>query len=78
MKSRLYGLGFEQNKSTLKRRRTLLILITTLASLVLMIVGLTVKSAKLHRHYQANSVKPRAILSFHVLGLRAAAEKRLS
>jgi len=77
MKSRLYGLGFEQNKSTLKRRLTLLILIATLASLVLMLVGLTVKSANLHRRYQANSVETRAILSFHFLGLRAFADKRL-
>jgi hypothetical protein len=77
MKSRLYGLGFEQNKSSLKRRLTLLILIATLASLVLMLVGLTVKSANLHRRYQANSVKTRAVLSFHFLGLRAVADKRL-
>lgn len=77
MKSRLYGLGFEQNKSLLKRRLTLLILIATLASLVLMLVGLTVISADLHRRYQANSVKTRAILSFHFLGLRVAADKRL-
>jgi hypothetical protein len=75
MKSRLYG--FELNKSTLKRRLTLLILIATLASLVLMLLGLTVKSANLHRRYQANSVKTRAILSFHFLGLRAAPDKRL-
>jgi hypothetical protein len=77
MKSRLYGLGFEQNKSTLKRRLTLLILVATLASLVLMLVGLTLKCAYLHLRYQANSVKTRAVLSFHFLGLRAIADKRL-
>jgi hypothetical protein len=53
MKSRLYGLDFEQNKSTLKRRLTILILIATLASLVLMLVGLVLKSAALHLRYQA-------------------------
>jgi hypothetical protein len=78
MKRRLYGLGFEQNKSTLKRRLTILILIATVASLVLMLVGLTLKSAALPLRYQANSVKTRAVLSFHFLGLRAVVNKRLS
>jgi len=39
--------------------------------------GLALKSAVLHLRYQANSVKTRLILSFHFLGLRAAADKRL-
>mgnify|MGYP003627184051 CR=1 FL=1 len=56
MKIRLYGLGLKQNKITLKRRLTLIILIATLASLVIMSVGLTCKSTKLHRRYQSNSV----------------------
>jgi hypothetical protein len=75
-KSRLIGLGFEQNKSTLKRRLTILILIATLASLILMLTGLALKSGALHLRYQANSVETRSIQSFHFLGLRAAADKR--
>lgn len=49
----------------------------TLASLVLMLVGLALKSAALHLRYQANSLKTRTVLSFNFLGLRAAADKQL-
>jgi hypothetical protein len=70
MKSRLYGLGFEHNKSKLLRRLTLLILITTLACLVALLIGLTVVSAGLHRRYQANTTKNKRVLSFQFIGRR--------
>lgn len=77
MKSRLYGLGFEHNKSKLLRRLAVLILMTTLACLVAMLIGLTVFSAGLHRHYQANTVKNKRVLSFQYLGRRAVKDTRI-
>jgi cell division protein FtsB len=76
MKSRLYGLGFEQNNSKLQRRLAVLILITTLACLVALLIGLTVISAGLHRRYQANTAKKR-VLSYQFLGRRAVMNDRI-
>jgi len=75
MKSRQYGLGFEQNKTTQLRRLDILILLVTLANLVLMLLGLTLQSAGLQRRYQANTTTNRRVLSLHFLGLRGWAEK---
>jgi hypothetical protein len=61
MKRRLNGLGFEHNKSKLLRRLAVLILMTTLAWLVAMLIGLTVISAVLYRHYQAKTVKQKRL-----------------
>lgn len=72
MKNRLYGLGFEHNKSKILRRRTLLILIATLARLVVLLIEITTVSAGLHRRYQANIIKNRRVLSFQFIGWRVA------
>lgn len=77
MKSRQYGPGFEQNKSKITRRLSVLILLTTLANMVLTLTGIAVTLAKMHRDYQANSIKNKRIISFPFLGLRAIAERRL-
>ena len=77
MKSRLYGLGFEHNRSKLLSRLVVLILISTLACLVAMLIGLTVVSAGLHKHYQANTVKNKRVLSFQYLGRRVIKNGRI-
>lgn len=77
MKSQQYGLGFEQNKSQSIRRLSVLILLTTLASRVLILTGIAVTLAKKHRDYQANSIKNKRVISFQFLGLRAIADRRL-
>ena len=77
MKSRLYGLGFEHNKSKLQRRLVVLILIATLACFIALLIGLTVVSAGLHRRYQANTTTKKRILSFQFLGRRAVKDTRL-
>lgn len=77
MKSRQYGLGFEQNKSQSTRRLSVLILMTTLANMVLTLTGIAVTLAKKHRDYQANSIKNKRVISFQFLGLRAIADRRL-
>ena len=78
MKSRQYGLGFEQNKTLSRGRLSILILLSTLASLVLMMAGLIAQTAHWHRRYQANTTSHRPVLSLHFLGLRVIADKRFS
>jgi hypothetical protein len=77
IKSRLYGLGFEHNKSKLLRRLVVLILIATLACIIPLLISLTVISAGLHRRYQANTTTKKRILSFQFLGRRAVKYTRL-
>ncbi|NDW23280.1 IS4 family transposase [Alteromonas hispanica] len=72
MKSTKFGLGYEQNKSIKKQRLTILILLTTLASLVAILLGMVLVSSNIHRRFQANT-EIRSVLSFHYLGLRAIA-----
>lgn len=69
MKSTRFGLGFEQNKSTKLARITILVLLTTLASVVAILLGMTLVIAKKHRRFQANT-DTKQVLSFHSLGLR--------
>ena len=70
MKSTRFGLGFEQNKSIKLARLSILVLLTTLASLVAILLGMTLVIANKHRRFQANTETKR-VLSFHTLGLRA-------
>lgn len=77
MKSRQYGLGFEQNKTFQIHRMTILILLVTLTNLILILLGLTLQVAGYHRRYQANTIKSKRVLSLHYLGMRAWAEKKL-
>ncbi len=70
MKSTKFGLGYEQNKSVKKQRLTILILLTTLALLVAILLGMVLVSSNKHRRFQANTEK-RNVLSFYYLGLRA-------
>ena len=72
MKSTKFGLGYEQNKSVKKQRLTILVLLTTLASLVAILLGIILVSSNKHRRFQANT-ETRSVLSFHYLGLRAVA-----
>ena len=72
MKSTKFGLGFEQNKSVKKQRLTILALLTTLASLVAILLGMVLVSSNNNRRFQANT-ETRKVLSFHYLELRAVA-----
>lgn len=69
MKSTRFGLGITQNKSTKTARLTILVLLTTLASLVATLLGMLLTVANKHRRFQANTVTT-PVLSFHFLGLR--------
>lgn len=77
MKSRLFGLGFEHNKSKLLRRLAILILLTTLACLVAILMGLAAICAGLHLRYQANTVKKKRVLSYQYLGRRIVKDTRI-
>lgn len=66
MKSHQFGLGFEYSKSVKKDRLSVLIFISTLASLVAILTGLALIEAGQHKRLQANTLK-RRVLSFHTL-----------
>ncbi len=46
-----------------------------MASLVLILIGMAVVLT--NQQYQANTIKSRRVLSFHFIGLRAIADKKL-
>jgi len=69
MKSTRFGLGFEQSRSTKPLRLAILMLLTTLASVVAILLGMTLVTANKHRRFQANT-ETKQVLSFHTLGLR--------
>lgn len=75
MKSAQYGLGFEQNGSTKLHRISLLLLLSNLASLVLILLGVGLTIANQQRRFQANSYRDKRVLSFQTLGLRAMAKQ---
>ena len=70
MKSTRFGLGFEQNKSKKKSRLTILVLLTTLASVALILTGMVLFVSGKTGRFKANT-EARQTLSFHTLGLRA-------
>jgi len=73
MKSTQFGLGFEQNCTTKRSRLSNLLLLVTLASFALILLGVGVTVAKKHWQFQANTEREKRVLSFHTLGLRAIA-----
>lgn len=77
MKSVQFGLGFNQSGSIKQHRISVLLLLENLASLVLILMGVTVTVANKHRQFQANSCRDKRVLSFHSLGLRAIARRMI-
>jgi len=76
MKSKQYGLGFGQNKTFQLNRMKILVFLGSFANIILTIIGLIVFTKNEHKHYQANTVKKRRVLSFQTLGLRSIMSKR--
>lgn len=72
MKSHRFGQGFEYNQTRKTERLKVLILLTTLAHWLFMILGMSAKMNGSHRQYQANSVKHTNVLSLHFIGQRVA------
>jgi hypothetical protein len=77
MKSSAFGLGFEQSQSRLLRRLKILILLATLASLMLLLIDLSVIQSNTYMLYQANTTSKRRVLSFQFVARRAIHDKSL-
>ncbi len=75
MKSTQFGLGFEKNGSRKIHRISLLLLLSNLASLVLILLGVGLTITNQQHRFQANSYRHRRVLSFQTLGLRAMAKQ---
>lgn len=75
MKSTQFGLGFEQSGSLKLHRLSLLLLLSNLASLVLILLGVGLTITNQQRRFQANSYRDKRVLSFQTLGLRAMAKQ---
>lgn len=71
MKSSTFGLGFEQSQTKRLPRLRIIILLTTLASLLLLLIGLSVIHSKAHYRYQANTTRRKRVLSFQFVARRA-------
>jgi hypothetical protein len=75
MKSHRFGRGFEYNKTKDIKRLTILILLTTIAHWLLMILGMVATLENTHRRYQANSIKTYSVLSLVFIGYRVVVDK---
>ncbi len=74
MKSNRFGLGFEYNNTIKPTRLSVLVLLTTLASLVAILIGLATVVAGWQKRFQANTCD-RPVLSLHSLGIRALCQR---
>ena len=70
MKSTKFGLGFEQHYTTKIERASLLVLLSTLAIMVLVLLGKVIELAGLAYRFQCNSTRQRRVLSHFYLGKR--------
>jgi hypothetical protein len=76
MKSSTFGLGFEQSQIKALPRLKIIILLTTLASLLLLLIGLSLIHSKAHYRYQANTTRKKRVLSFQFIARRAIQDKK--
>lgn len=77
LKSTRFGLGLEWHQAYQRKRLQVLLLIATLALLVAWLMGKAIELTGQHRHYQANTVRNRTVLSTLFLGLCAIADPRV-
>lgn len=69
-KNQRIGLSLKESKSRTAHRLEILLLVVFLATHILWLIGVQATSAGLHKHYQANTVRNRAVLSMFNLGLQ--------
>ncbi len=67
-KDERWGLGFRFSRTKDIRRLRILIMLSVLAIWLLWIIGRAAEDKKFHRHFQANSIKNKRILSLVFLG----------
>lgn len=68
LKDERWGFGLALARSGSRQRREVLLLIATLATLLLWLIGLAAKAYGWMRHFQANTERRRAVLSIVFLG----------
>ncbi|MBC3767929.1 IS4 family transposase [Neptunicella marina] len=69
-KNQRIGLSLKESKSRTEQRLEILLLVVFLATHILWLIGIKATSVGLHKHYQANTIRDRAVLSMFNLGLQ--------
>ncbi len=69
-KSHRFGLGFEDVRTSSPERTSIILLLSSLAQLVSFTVGRAAEQQGLSKHFQANTVKTRRVISQVFLGMR--------
>jgi len=70
LKGKRYGFGLEESKTKMGDRRSILLLIGMLSSLVAWTIGAAAEKMGLHCQFQSNSIKNRRVISLVYLGCR--------
>ncbi|MGH8609224.1 MAG: IS4 family transposase [Gammaproteobacteria bacterium] len=78
VKSTRFGLSLELHRSYQVERLQILLLIATLALMVAWLMGKATELTGQHRHYQANTVRNRVVLSTIFVGLKVIDDLRLT
>ena len=78
LKSHRWGYGLQFARSRCPKRLATLLLVTTLATAATWLAGMAVKTKGWARHFQANTIKHRAVLSVFFLGRRILKSTRLA
>ena len=68
LKDTRWSMALVNSRASSAARREMLLLIATLATFMLWLIGLAAETVQWHRHFQANTVKHKRVLSFVFLG----------
>jgi hypothetical protein len=78
LKSTRFGLSLELHRTYQLERLQVLLLIATLVLIVAWLLGKATQHTGQHRHYQANTVRGRVVLSTIFIGLKVIDDPRLT
>ncbi len=78
VKSTRFGVSLELHRTYQVERLQILLLIATLALMVAWLMGKATQLTGQHRHYQANTVRNRVVLSTIFVGLKVIDDPRLT
>jgi hypothetical protein len=78
LKSTRFGLSLELHRTYQVERLQVLLLIATLALMVAWLLGKATELTGQHRHYQANTVRDRVVLSTIFVGLQVIDDPRVT
>ncbi len=76
LKSPAYGLALRHNRTRCTRRIDILLLMALMAEIIMWWNGLIAMQAKWHYDFQANTIKPRRVLSIPRLGKEVRSHRR--